>query len=164
MNKRHGDKLTTNTNIKRPWHHSSLVNVGYIWPLPPGRFGSGEISSRYFAIGAKNTNLAGQSGIGVLVVGLSQIGALKHMSCLSLDRGGFRGCAPSTPPLFFAEIARLTPDFVLAPQAKRMHQIVQINFENYKFCPLLRGHIPLRHPLSRQKPKFCQSLIWAAPL
>ena len=38
-----------------------------------------------------------------------------------------------------------------------MHQIVRINFVNYKFFPLLRGHIPLRHPLSPQTPKFCQS-------
>ena len=27
--------------------------------MPPGRFGLGKISSRYFAIGAKITNLAG---------------------------------------------------------------------------------------------------------
>ena len=31
------------------------------------------------------------------------------------------------------------PDFVWAPQAKRMHQVVQIDFENYIFSPLLRG-------------------------
>ena len=51
-----------------------------------------------------------------------------------------------------------------APHAKRMHQIVRIDFENYNFSPLLRGHIPLRHPLSPQAPKFCQSLIWVPPL
>ena len=45
-----------------------------------------------------------------------------------------------------------------------MHQIVRIDFENYNFSPLLRGHIPLRHPLSPQAPKFCQSLIWVPPL
>ena len=33
-----------------------------------GSSGSGEISSRYFAIGTKNKNLSGRSGIGVLVV------------------------------------------------------------------------------------------------
>ena len=68
--------------------------------------------------------------------------------------------------LLWTAISRIdrAPDFVLVPQAKRMHQIVRINFENYKFSPLLRGHIPLRHPLSRQAPKFCQSLIWAPPL
>ena len=73
------------------------------------------------------------------------------------NRGGFKGgrtrCAP---PLFFAEIGRLT--LCGRPQAKRMHQIVQIDFENYKFSPLLRGHILLTPP---QAPKFCQSLILA---
>ena len=45
--------------------------------MPRGRFGSGNISSRYFAIGAKNKNLAGQSEIGVLIVETSKIRALK---------------------------------------------------------------------------------------
>ena len=45
-----------------------------------------------------------------------------------------------------------------------MHQIVRIDFENYNSFPLLRGHIPLRHPLSPQMPMICQSLIWASPL
>ena len=66
-----------------------------------------------------------------------------------------------TPSIFCRD---KVPDFVWAPQAKRMHQIVQINFENYNFFPLLRGHIPRRYPLSPQAPKFCQSLIWAPPL
>ena len=39
--------------------------------------GSGEIASRYFAIGAKNQDLEGQSGIGVLVFKFSRIEALK---------------------------------------------------------------------------------------
>ena len=61
-------------------------------------------------------------------------------------RGGFRGGAL---PLFFAEIGRLT--LCGHPlQAKRIHQIVRIHFEN---CT------PLRHPLSPQAPKFCQSLF-----
>ena len=74
-------------------------------------------------------------------------------------------------PLFFCRDR--APDFVwvpqhrilniylefCAPQAKRMHQIMGIDFENYNFSLLLRGHIPLRHPLSPQAPKFCQSLI-----
>ena len=44
-----------------------------------------------------------------------------------------------------------------------MHQIVQIDFENYIFSLLLRGYTytPIRHPLSPQVWKFCQSLIWA---
>ena len=37
----------------------------------------GKISSRYLAVGAKNKNLAGRSGIGVLVVEFSRIEALK---------------------------------------------------------------------------------------
>ena len=69
---------------------------------------------------------------------------------------------PARAPLFFAEIRRLT--LCGGPKAKRMHQIEQINFENYIFSPLLRGHIPLRHPLSPQALKFCQSLIWTPPL
>ena len=46
--------------------------------------GSGKISSRHFAIGAKNKNLAGRSGIGVLGVGFSQIRALEKHAQLSL--------------------------------------------------------------------------------
>ena len=38
-----------------------------------GLSGLGKISSRYFVIGVKNKNLEGQSGIGMLVVRLSQI-------------------------------------------------------------------------------------------
>ena len=44
--------------------------------------GSVKIYSRYFAIGAKNKNLAGRSRIGVLVVGFSRIGALKKHTLL----------------------------------------------------------------------------------
>ena len=62
------------------------------------------------------------------------------------------------PSIFFAEIGCLT--FVLVPQAKSMHQIMWTDFENSNFSLILRGHIPLRHPLSPQAPKFCQSLIW----
>ena len=40
------------------------------------------ISSRYFVIGVKNKNQAGWSGIGVLVVGFSQIRAVKNHSLL----------------------------------------------------------------------------------
>ena len=72
------------------------------------------------------------------------------------------GGAPGVRPSIFCRDR--APDFVWAPQAKRMHQIMQIDFENYNFCLFLRGHIPLRHPLSPQAPKFCQSLIWAPPL
>ena len=42
----------------------------------------GKISSRYFAMGAKNNNLAGQSGIGVIVVRFSRIRALKKHALL----------------------------------------------------------------------------------
>ena len=49
-------------------------------------------------------------------------------------------------------------DRVPGAQAKRMHQIVPIDLENYKFSPLLR------YPLSPKVPKFCQSLIWVPPL
>ena len=63
-----------------------LVTQHFKW-IPPGRSGSGKISSRYFAIGAKNKNLAGQSVIGVLRVGFSQIRALKKTcpTCLKYE-------------------------------------------------------------------------------
>ena len=64
---------------------------------------------------------------------------------MSLEGADLDGGAPGVRPLYFFCRDRV-PDFVWAPQAKRMHQIVQINLENYKFSPLLRGHIPLRHP------------------
>ena len=75
------------------------------------------------------------------------------------------GCSRRAPPLFFfAEIRCLIlcgrPRFFL----KRMNQIMRIDFENYNFSPLLRGHIPFRHPLSPHAPKFCETLIWAPPL
>ena len=47
-----------------------------------GLFVSGKILSRYFAIRAKNKNLAGRSGIWVLVVGFSQIEAVKKHALL----------------------------------------------------------------------------------
>ena len=82
---------------------------------------------------------------------------------MDTSRGRFRGGTPGACPLCFLQRYRV-PNFVWAPQAKRMHQIVQIDFENYNFSPLLRGHIPLRHPLSHRAPKFCQSLNLALPL
>ena len=72
--------------------------------------------------------------------------------------GGASACAPS---IFCRDKA---PDFVWVPQAKRMHQIVGIDFENCNFSSLLRGHIPRRHLLSPQVPKFCKPLMWAPPL
>ena len=39
------------------------------------------------AIGAKHKNLAGQCGIGVVVFGLSQIGALKKHALLIFNKG-----------------------------------------------------------------------------
>ena len=47
-----------------------------------------------------------------------------------------------------------TPEFVWAPVAKRMHKIMRIDFENYIFATLLKGHIPLRHPLFPKVPHF----------
>ena len=73
-----------------------------------------------------------------------------------------RGLPPGRTPLYFAEIGHLI--FCWRPmQAKRMHQIMPTDFENYNFSLLLLGHIPLRHPLSPQALKFCQSLIWVPP-
>ena len=72
--------MTTNGNIKQFWHRSGPVNVGYIGAssgylrVGPGR---GKFHQDILQSGLKNENLAGRSGIGVLVVGFSRIGALK---------------------------------------------------------------------------------------
>ena len=79
-----------------------------------------------------------------------------------MTRADLEGAEAARTPSSFCRDR--VPDFVWAPQAKSMHQIVQIDFENYNFSLLLRGHIPFRHPLSPQVPKFCQSLIWVPPL
>ena len=50
--------------------------------MPPDRSWPREISSRCFAMGAKNKNLMWSIRDGVLVVGFSQIGALKK-TCLA---------------------------------------------------------------------------------
>ena len=72
-------------------------------------------------------------------------------------RGGFRGGAhPARAPFIFCRDRVL--DLVWVPQAKRMHQIGRIEFENYNFSLLLTGHIPLRHPLFPQAPKLYLSL------
>ena len=95
----------------------------------------------------------------------SNINSLKLFGQFDTTMAGtdLEGAEPGAHPLyFFTEIRRLT--FVWAPQTKWMHQIMQIDFENCKFSPLLRGYIPLRHPLSPQASKFCQSLTWAPPL
>ena len=62
--------------------------------MPPGQSRSGQTSSKYFEIRAKsflkkNKNLAGESGIVVLVAKSSQIGALKKHAPLifSWDAG-----------------------------------------------------------------------------
>ena len=74
----------------------------------------------------------------------------------------YRGAHPARAPSIFCRDR--ASDFVWVPQAKRMHQIVRIDFENCHFSLLLRGHIPLRHPLSPQAPKFCKTLMWVPPL
>ena len=63
---------------------------------------------------------------------------------LSNARTGGGGIqAACTPSIFCRD---RVPDYVWAPQAKRMHQIVHIDFENYIFSPLLRGHTPTQTP------------------
>ena len=79
------------------------------------------------------------------------------------DRGGFRGGRIlRAPPLFFAEIGRLT--LCGRPRQKECAKSCKLDFENYIFSPLLRGCIPLKHPLSPHARKFCKSLILAPPL
>ena len=50
------------------------------------------------------------------------------------------------PFLFFVEIGRLSLCGRL--RQKIMHQISRIGIQNWNFSPLLRGHIPIRHPLT----------------
>ena len=54
-------------------------------------------------------------------------------------------------PIFCGDVV---PDFVWVPRAKRICQIVQIDFE-ITFSPLLRGTHPLRH----RCPHRCQSSV-----
>ena len=66
---------------------------------------------------------------------------MRHRICAT--GADLEGTHPArTPSIFCRDKA---PDFVWVPQAKRMHQIVRIDFENCNFSSLLRGHIPLRH-------------------
>ena len=85
-----------------------------------------------------------------------------HIIGADLEGGGAAGTRPLY--FFFSEIRCLIlcgrPRYFL----KRMNQIMRIDFENYNISPLLKGHIPLRHPLSPHAPKFCETLIWAPPL
>ena len=56
-----------------------------------------------------------------------------------------------TPPFFF--------EFVSAPQAKIMPQIMQIDVENYTLFFAFEGAHPLKHPLCPHVQKFCHPLI-----
>ena len=57
------------------WEWSmTRIYRGFKW-MPAG---PGKISSSYFAMGAENKNLAGRSGIGVLVVRFGQVGGLSR--------------------------------------------------------------------------------------
>ena len=89
------------------------------------------------------------------------LGSYQNSGLSPIPGADLEGAQTACTPFIFCR--ERGPDFVWVPQAKSMHQIMQIDFENYSFSPLLRGHIPLRHPLSPQVPKFCQSLIWAPP-
>ena len=68
------------------------------------------------------------------------------------------------PPLFFGKDR--VPDFVWVPQAKGMHQIMQIDFENYNFfCFCSPSDTPCRaDSVGPQAVKFCHSLILAPHL
>ena len=91
----------------------SGIYWGFKW-IPSGRQ---NISSRYLAIGVKNQNLAGQSGIRVLVVRFGQIGALKKHAPLvfneTYESGKECGCIVVTDmllccvPDFFAKTLSL---------------------------------------------------------
>ena len=65
---------------RRSWYRSGPFNVGYIEALNgylrvgPGR---GKFYQDILQPGRKQNNMAGRSGIGVLVTGFSRVGALK---------------------------------------------------------------------------------------
>ena len=55
------------------------------------------------------------------------------------------------------------PYFVGVPQAKRMHQIVRSDFENYHLYPLLRGAHPPQIPLVHTGAEALSILNLGAP-
>ena len=76
-------------------------------------------------------------------------------------RGGFRGGAPGARPLCFSGIGRLT---LCWPPRQKGTKSCGLTLKITNFLRFWGGTSPLRHPLSWQAPKFCQSLIWAPPL
>ena len=69
-------------------------------------------------------------------------GSIQTLTILNVPKFGTAHTSPSVagcPVFWLSYVGRYA-------QAKRMHQIVWINFENYKFSPLLRGHIPSDTP------------------
>ena len=83
---------------------------------------------------------------GQFMKGVWSILLLQYDKCFLMNwekcRGGFRGGTPSVCPLYFC--SDRASDFVWVPQAKRMHQIMRTDFENYNFSLLLRGAHPLQ--------------------
>ena len=73
-----------------------------------------------------------------------------------LHRGWFGGVADGAHPSIFYR--NRAPDFVWVPQAKWMHQIVPIDFENYIFFSASKGQIPLRHFVSTEVPHLVLNL------
>ena len=76
-----------------------------------------------------------------------------------VSSGGFRGGRRRrAPPPFFAEIEGLT-----LCRCLRQKECTKLCELTLKITFFLRGHIPLRHSLSTQVPKFCQSFNLGAP-
>ena len=73
------------------------VYRGLKW-LPSGRSGSGKIHQDILQSGRKNNNMVGRSGIGVLVTGLSRVGALKKHAPLVFNSMGHLTLLNSIPP------------------------------------------------------------------
>ena len=94
---------------RRSWYRSGPFNVGYIgaWNgylrVGPDR---GKFHHHILQSGRKNKNMAGRSGIGVLVTGFSRVGAFKKHPPLIFTiqwqcRGGPMGHFLLPPPNFF---------------------------------------------------------------
>ena len=81
----------------------------------------------------------------------------------SMIRGGFRGGhIRHAPPLFFAEIRRLT--LCGCPRQKECTKSCKLTLKIAIFLRFWGGTSPSDTPLSPQAPKFCKPLMWAPPL
>ena len=85
--------------------------------------------------------MKGQYSIQIVIAkgvrGFEECEGAWHGTYAKLPEADLEGAHPArTPSVFGRDRA---PDFVWVSQARRMHQIMQTDFENYNISPLLRG-------------------------